>query len=452
MVKEGADGLTERLRELERAVPDTVSIGSTGRLRGERGCSPSKSYTHRAIMVGGLGRGCVVENALVCADTVATNAMWNSLGAESEYDAASNVLRVKGFGGRPKVRVETLDVGEAGTLLRLVLPGVAQCEGRVTVDGSGTIRNRPNSSVVGPLKALGVDIQGSPPDDRVPITIHGCGPILCGEIRLDASRSSQAVSGFLLWAPTFSCAGGRAASEIVLEGDVVSRPYIDITLDALRWAGIEVREESPGRFTVPGEQVFATEGKAFRVGGDYSSAAFVVAAACLTDSDVTLAGLLDDSQGDRAVLEILTRMGAKLSLEGEAVRVRGPVELKGIELDCGDTPDLVPVLAALACFADSPSRFMNVEHLKIKESDRLAAPAEELGKLGARIRVGDGELSVEPAELKPARVSSRGDHRLAMALIVAGLRAPGTEVEGVKSILKSYPTFVSDMRFLGGAL
>lgn len=439
-------------RDLERTVRDRVKLGTTTKLSGTLNASPSKSYTHRAIMVGGLGQDSIIENPLVCADTVATARIWRQLGAEMKYDTASGIMRVRGTDGRVCLEDNEINVGEAGTLLRLALPGIAQCSHPVTVDGEGTIRSRPNSSVVRPLRELGADIQGEGSDDCVPLQVNGKGPIRCGTIRLDGKTSSQAISAFLIWAPTFTSGGGETSSLIIVEGDIVSRPYIEITLDVLEWAGLRVEHEDLIGFEIPAGQTADTKGKSFRVGGDYSSAAFILAAAALVESNVTLKGLHPDRQGDRAILDILRRMGVDIKDTGCTITVKGPADLKGIEIDCKDTPDLVPVLTALACFADGRSRFFNIGHLKIKESNRLSAPAEELRKLGASITIGDSEIVIEPSKLRPGTVHSHGDHRLAMALMVAGLRLPGLVVEGVKSIMKSYPAFIRDMRTLGAEI
>ncbi len=444
--------LEKTFRELSEKIPDSVTLGKTARLTGTLAAPSSKSYTHRAIMVGGLGQKSEVARPLICADTVATALLWEKLGAGIEWDESACILRIDGTDGAVRPVGDTLNVGEAGTLLRLALPGLAQSDGPITVHGEGSIRSRPNSSVTEPLRRLGVDIRGTGAGDCVPIRINGKGPIECGDVRVDGGQSSQAISAFLLWSPMFKAAGAEGVTTITVQGGAVSRPYVEITNDVLRQAGIAIETSEPSVFVVGAGQIPRTDGRTLEVGGDWSSAAFILAAACLVESDVTLTGLAEDRQGDRAILGILQSMGAQLTVSGDAVSVRGPVALEGLELDCVDTPDLVPVLTALACFARGPSRFFNVGHLKIKESNRLAAPAEELQKLGASIRLGESEIAVEPAELKPGRVSSHGDHRLAMALAVAGMRLPGLEIEGVRSIMKSYPSFLDDMRALGARL
>jgi 3-phosphoshikimate 1-carboxyvinyltransferase len=188
------------------------------------------------------------------------------------------------------------------------------------------------------------------------------------------------------------------------------------------------------------------------VGGDYSSAAFLIAASCIKPSDVKVSGLRVDRQGDRAFVDILRRMGASLIEEPDGIRIRGPERLHGLELDCADIPDLVPILCVLGAFASGRTVLKNISHLRHKESDRLVGPTDELRLMGARISSSSDSISVEKSDLRPARVSARGDHRLAMSLIVAGIAAGGAEIGGVRSIAKSYPSFIRDIRALGARI
>ncbi len=201
-------------------------------------------------------------------------------------------------------------------------------------------------------------------------------------------------------------------------------------------------------FYVQGNQKFRPK-KKFIVHGDYSSAAFLMAAACLVKSNVTIKDLVEDKQGDRRIIDILNKMGARINRVKDSIKIKGPFELKGMDIDCCDTPDLVPILAVIGCFAKGKTRIYNISHLMYKESDRINAPARELAKLGANIHISNNELIVHHSTLKRADVSSCRDHRIAMALAVAGLRIGNLEIEGSECIAKSYPDFISDMRSIG---
>jgi len=215
-----------------------------------------------------------------------------------------------------------------------------------------------------------------------------------------------------------------------------------------------VRVERQGYrvFRVRKEQTLAPR-TTFTVHGDYSSAAFLLAAAVLVKSDVTITDLVPDCQGDRRIVNILRAMGAKISVGKNSLRVRGPFKLRGVDIDCADTPDLVPVLTMLACFARGVTRIRNIGHLAFKESDRLARPAGELRKLGANISLGKDSLLIRPARLHGGRVSACNDHRIAMALAVAGLRIrDGLTITGFECVAKSYPGFLTDMKRLGARM
>jgi 3-phosphoshikimate 1-carboxyvinyltransferase len=311
--------------------------------------------------------------------------------------------------------------------------------------------------IVRPLRDLGVDVEvrEKNADERVPIHVVGKGFLPTGDVTLPGDQSSQVVSSFLFWMPLASKRGilGSRDSTIRVQGRLVSRPYVDITLDVLRWAGIRIEEQESGSlYRVPSGQQFQASSLRYRVGGDYSSAAFLLAAASVCRSNVLVRGLVPDKQGDRAIVSILRAMGADLEESEAGIRVRGPARLRGIDYDCSHVPDLVPILCAVATFAEGRTTLRNIAHLRQKETDRLAGPTEELKRLGARIENSSDSISIEGCALRKARVDARGDHRMAMALIVAGLGAQGVEVEGAACIGKSYPSFVRDMRALGARI
>jgi 3-phosphoshikimate 1-carboxyvinyltransferase len=240
---------------------------------------------------------------------------------------------------------------------------------------------------------------------------------------------------------------------IRVQGTLVSLPYVAITLDVLRWAGIEIDAAADGSlYRIPSGQRPVPSTPSFSVGGDYSSAAFVLAAACLCDARVLVRGLRADQQGDRAILAILRDMGADLDVGADGVLVRGPARLSGIDLDCSGIPDLVPILCVLGAFAEGRTLLRGIAHLRHKESDRLQGPTVELGRLGARIAHTGDAISIEKSELRPGRVSARRDHRLAMSLMVAGLAVGGVEVSEAQTVRKSYPAFIRDLRSLGAEI
>ncbi len=423
---------------------EVIRIEKTDYLKGVITAPPSKSYTIRAIIAGSLGRGLKIVNPLFSEDTRAAVSALRKLGAGIEK--GRGYLKIQGFKGRPLLGGGTVGVGESGTLLRLILPLIALGKGSFTVTGRGTLLKRTNKPIAEALVSLGVDIQGKDEEYRLPIKIKADGSLPGGKVEVSGSISSQTVSALLL-------SGGLAKEdmEITVKDDLVSRPYVDMTLDVLARAGIKVKRRGYQRFFIPAGQRFNFKND-FVVPGDYSSAAFLIAAACLVPSDVVIKGLFKDKQGDRGIIAILNRMGAGIRHANNEVRIKGPFELKGADIDAGDTPDLAPLLTSVACLAKGRTRIYNVGHLAHKESNRLSAPAGELRKLGADIEIGQDSLIVRGGALRQGKVSSCNDHRIAMSLAVIGLRIGGVVIEGADAAAKSYPGFVRDMRGLGAKI
>lgn len=420
-----------------------LTIHPAERLEGTLCVPPSKSVTHRALLAAALAEGTSeIRNSLRSDDTEATRRACRAFGAS--VGGFWERLRVEGFGPRPRRPPRPVNVRESGTTLRLLLPWPGLVEGPVVLDGTGSLRSRPNGYILPALERMGLQVRGRGPDHRVPLRaegrgrLSGAGLVLRGDV-----YSSQFLSGLLLAAP-------RARGETVIRvaGRLVSRPYIGLTLDTMRRARIESRVR--GReFRIPGDQAYRPI--RLRVGGDWSAAANWLVAACLVESDLRLEGLAADAQGDREVLRFLGSMGAEFRVGRGSVRVRGPFPLRGRRLDLGDHPDLVPPLAMAGGFASGVTVLENIGHLRLKESDRLGGLARRLRLLGIRARATRDSLVVEGGRSRPrgALVSAGGDHRVAMALAVAGLRAGPVAIRGFEAVSKSYPGFAGDLRALG---
>lgn len=385
--------------------------------------------------------GCVISNPLRSDDTMNAVKVLRALGADIRESGDS--LEVSGVEGRPVPRGGVINVGENGTLLRFVLALISLAEGDVVVQGEKSLLTRPNTAIVEALCSLGVEIEGTGESHNVPVRIRGSGGFRGGEVSIDGRTTSQAVSAVLAAAPF----AGRDVV-INIRNGLVSKPYVDITIDVLGWAGIKVENEDYRILRVKSGQNFRMKPEV-RINGDYSSAAFIMAAAVLTESDVEIDGLYPDCQGDMKITGFLESMGARIEREKARVRIRGPFELSGGEFDCSDTPDLAPVLTVLGCFAAGETRIFNASHLPYKESNRLAQPAGELRKLGAKITASGDGLRIKRSELSSGEVFSSGDHRVAMSLAVAGLgTGAGLTVKNAECAAKSYPGFVDDMKKL----
>ncbi|MDP2913116.1 MAG: 3-phosphoshikimate 1-carboxyvinyltransferase [Candidatus Omnitrophota bacterium] len=420
---------------------DNIIIEKATELIGAIEAPPSKSYTHRAIMACGINGKCRIQNPLYSDDIIATINAWKTLGAVIKK--RRNFLDVRGFHGLPDPKNRLIDVGESGTLLRFILPILALAKGEFIISGRQTLMDRPNRTIVEALKSWDIDVSGKGDDHKLPIRLVAKGEIEGGETRVSGRESSQTISSLLMAAPL-----AKRDTIIIVKDKLVSKPYVDVTIDVLRKAGIEVVNKDYRKFHVKCGQRFKPLGK-FIVPGDYSSSAFAIVAASLLKSDVAIMGLGDDKQGDNKIIEIVNAMGGKIRHAKNTIRINGPFALKGIDIDCGDTPDLVPILAVLGCFAKGKTRIHNVAHLAYKESDRIAAPAGELMKLGAAISTTKDSMTIKQSRLRAGNVSSRSDHRIAMALTVAGLIVGDVRIDGVECISKSYPRFLQDMKSLG---
>ncbi len=346
--------------------------------------------------------------------------------------------------GNPK----QVSVGESGTLLRFLTAAAATVPGPITITGSGRIRERPVAGLVAALGTLGADIETT--GSFAPLTVRS-GRLDGGAVRVSASESSQFASGLLLAAPR-----AAGAVSVELEGDPVSASYLDLTVSVMARCGVNVERSGTGRFRVgagaryrPGDH---------RISGDWTAASYVFAAAALAPGRVTAGGLDPDSpQGERRFPELLRRMGCEVSEapseEGVRVTVTGPSRLRGISVDMRSMPDAAPTLAAIAPFAEGPTRIHGTSHLRHKESDRIAALADGLGRLGAPATAKDDGLAIEPpargASLRAATLDSHGDHRIAMALALTGLRLPGVRIRNPQVVAKSFPGFWRTLAELG---
>jgi 3-phosphoshikimate 1-carboxyvinyltransferase len=408
---------------------------------GELTPPPSKSLTHRFLILARLSGGTVlIENPLQSEDTELTVAAVRATGSRVHF---SNDGAVVEPGEAPR-GLTRIDCGDAGTLLRFLTAVTSGLSGRWRLDGSARLRERTVGPLAEALRQLGADTLWSGREGFAPLEIRGA-TLQGGRVRLDAGLSSQFLSALLL-------AGQVAPREIRIEVDsLTSWPYVDLTLDCIRRFGGRVSVDGNTYRTRPG----LTPPERIRVEGDYSSAAYPAAAAVITGGTVSISGLRRQSaQGDRRFLEILERMGASVVWSDETVRITGHGPLTAVDEDMSDMPDQVPTLAALAPFARGTTRIRAVPHLRLKESDRLAAMRAELERVGAAAEETEDGLTVTGvwAERQPPEqtvtVDPHGDHRIAMSMALVGMRRPGLSIARPGVVDKSYPGFWDDIGLL----
>jgi len=402
----------------------------------------SKSHTIRALLVGSLAEGTSrILAPLDSDDTSACVAACRAFGAD--IGTGGDAWTVTGVGGRPTVPDERVDVGNSGTTLYLTMGTAGLVDGWTVFTGDRQIQSRPAEPLLDALRQLGCQAKSKLDNGCAPLVVRG--PMRGGEVGLDGSKTSQYVSSLLLNCPL-------ADGETVLRVDnPVEVPYIEMTLGWLADQGLEVSREATAQFRIPGGQRYRAFTK--RIPADFSSATFFLCAAAVTGSELTLLGLdMGDTQGDKAVVEMLAAMGAETEQLPDGVRLRGG-ELRGAELDLNATPDALPALAVTACFAEGETRLVNVAQARLKETDRLRVMREELTKLGGDVEELPDGLVIRGRPLKGRAVHGHHDHRVVMALAVAGLAAEGTTtVDTAEAAAVTFPNFVELLQSVGAEI
>lgn len=389
----------------------------------------SKSITNRALICAALARGeSVLRHASDSEDTALMCNGLNQLGVLVRR--VDDSLIVSGTGGNLYAPKFPIPVGNAGTTLRFLVSLAALARGTTVFEGDARMAERPMEDLLESLRRLGV---GAEVSLHGRYAVHG-GTFHGGSTRLNASKSSQFLSSLLLAAP-------YAQKDVLIELDSipVSEPYVDMTTEVMRRFGVNVERTGTGFHVQAGRLYGAT---VFDIEPDASGATYFFAAAALCGGSVQVDGLHSAStQPDIRFLDLLRRMGCIVEDEEAGIRVTGTGTLHGIEADMNAMPDAVPTLAVLAPFASTPTRIVNVAHLRYKESDRLAAVEAELRKLGANAVALDDGLEIHPSHLHGGVVDTYSDHRLAMSFALIGLKVRGIEIENPSCVKKSFPGF-----------
>ncbi len=409
---------------------------------GKLSAPPSKSYTHRALILASLAAGeSVIENPLLSDDTRYTIDACRALGAEIAVESDS--LVIKGTDGEISLTEEKIFAGNSGSTIRMIAPLAALSPTKVILDGDSRLRQRPMGDLLSALQSLGVHARSLNNNSCPPIEIQG-GEFRANQVTLSGETSSQPVSALLMTAPVTK--GGLS---IKIAGGLRSKPYIDITLDAMRAFDVAVVNRGYKEFVIEGRQGY--KARRYRIEGDYSSAAYLLAAGAIGGKPVTITNLRNVSvQGDKKLLNILERMGASVDYLEDSVKVYRSGTLKGISIDLGDYPDLVPTLAVVAACASGETKITNIAHLRFKESDRLNDTAAELDKMNIKTEVGGDTMVIYGGKPKGAEIDAHNDHRLAMSLSIAALFADGGSIiNGAEAVTKSYPQFFADLIKLG---
>ena len=388
----------------------------------------SKSITNRALLLAALADGpSVLRRPLRSRDSRLMADALRALGTTVDERPDGTWLVTPASLRGPAV----VDCGLAGTVMRFVPPAAAVADGEVRFDGDPRARERPMGTVLGALRALGADIDG----DSLPFQLHGTGGLAGGAVTIDASASSQFVSGLLL-------SGARYRRGLTVHHDgrpVPSLPHIDMTVDVLRSVGVDVDDSDPDTWRVAPSTV---RGREWDIEPDLSNATPFLAAAAVVGGTVTVPGWpAGTTQPGDAIRAILTEMGVTVRLDDDGLTVTGDGTLSGVDYDLHDVGELTPTVAALAALADGPSRLRGIAHLRGHETDRLAALVAEINRLGGDAEETEDGLVIRPKPLHGGIWQAYADHRMATAGAVVGLRVPGVEVDDIATTGKTLPDF-----------
>lgn len=424
---------------LEDVSPATLTIEPLGAAPDTTIVVPgSKSHTNRALVCAALALGrSQLEGALFAQDTEAMMAALGQLGITVEADRRNRSVAVDGCGGKVQPGPLSLDVAQSGTTSRFLLGFVALGSGPYEVDGDAQLRSRPMGPLLDALRSLGVRIDG----DHLPVVV--CGPgMRSGTVTVSGSVSSQFLSGLLLAAPyarSNQVDGGGEGLIVELSDELVSKPYIELTLATMADFGVHIHHERFRRFVVPGH---AYEARTLQIEPDASAATYFFAAAAITGGRVRIPGLGTGTvQGDVRFVDLLERMGARVQRNDHWIEVTGSSGMQGIDVDMSDMSDAAQTMAVVATFAETPTTVRGIGFVKYKETDRISAVVNELRRLGIEAEQLPDGFIVHPGRPRPGRVATYGDHRMAMSFALLGLRHRGITLEDPSCVNKTFPEY-----------
>ena len=394
----------------------------------------SKSITNRALVVAGLADGeSELAGVLFSEDTHVMMDSLQKMGVGIRQNLNGLSVSISGTGGSLQRPEETLWVHQSGTTARFCLPLAALCGQEVTIDGDEQIKNRPHEELCKALQSLGAQIEYLEAPNSFPLVVNGK-DLQGGQISLNGGISSQFISALLLAAPCFP-----DQLELNIDGDLVSRPYIDMTISVMQAFGAQIQRVNDRRYVV---SPTGYRNSRYEIEPDASAASYFFAAAAISGGSITIEGLGSRSiQGDTRFVDIVEKMGAKVVRSDNALSVTGTGSLIGIDASMKEISDTVPTLAAIAPLASGPTVISDVAFIAQKESDRVTALITELRKIGVQAEKTETGMVIYPGEVQKGTIHTYDDHRIAMAFSILGLVVPGITLDSPQCVAKTFPSF-----------
>ncbi len=421
--------------------PAQLTLPAVSRAVGEVRLPGSKSISNRTLLLAALARGATtLTDVLDADDTRRMLEALTALGVRIEQDAVAGRWVVHGTGGKLPVRSAQLFLGNAGTAVRPLTAALAVLGGDYMITGVPRMHERPIGDLVDALRILGCDVAYLGQGGFPPLTLGSAGGRAGGPVPIRGDVSSQFLSALLMALP-LARGSESTATRVDILGELISRPYVEITTSLMRRFGVDVVAEGAG-FTVPAGALYSSPGT-LAVEGDASAASYLLAAGAIGGGPVRVRGVGRDSiQGDVAFADVLARLGAEVTFGPDWIEARQGAALAGGTIDCLAIPDAAMTLAVTALFAGAPTRLINIGSWRVKETDRIAALATELRKIGAMVEEGPDWVQVTPpARFLPATVATYDDHRMAMCLSLVTLAGVPIVVDDPGCVRKTYPGY-----------